>query len=286
MSLGTVKSTCKRIRKVKIQGARNIAIAAAESLEHVTDDELSTAVEMLAQTRPTEPMMRNSLAFIKYKIEEGYSRRESIQDLKDKIHAAYDEIVKVGSERISNGFKIITYCHSSTVTGILKHAASQGKRFEVYCAESRPLYQGRITATELSKHGIPTKSMVDGALRYYVNNMDLAIIGADVITAEGYVINKIGTSMLALAANEAKTEFCVAAELLKFDPATTKGKPEIIEQRPPKEVWPKPGKTEVLNPAFDVTNPEHIDFMITEAGIISAYAARESARERYAWMFR
>jgi ribose 1,5-bisphosphate isomerase len=128
--------------------------------------------------------------------------------------------------------------------------------------------------------------IVDSAVRYFMNQVDLVIVGSDAITSEGNVVNKIGTSMIALAAHEARTPFYVVSELLKFDPATVYGDFEKIEERGPGEIWEDPpAKLAIRNPAFDVTRRDHIHGIICEEGIVSPHSTMEVVRRRYPWVF-
>jgi ribose 1,5-bisphosphate isomerase len=169
---------------------------------------------------------------------------------------------------------------------MLRKAKLEGKSFEVVCTESRPVFQGRITAKEMLDAGIKTIMIVDSAVRHFMNEVDFVVVGADAITSEGNVVNKIGTSMVALAAKEARTPFYVATELLKFDPATMLGDYEKIEERSPKEVWsnPPPGLI-IRNPAFDVTRREFIHGIICEEGIVSPHSINELMSRKHPWIF-
>jgi ribose 1,5-bisphosphate isomerase len=134
--------------------------------------------------------------------------------------------------------------------------------------------------------GIDTTLIVDSAARFFMNQVDFVVVGADAITSEGNVINKIGTSMIAFSAKEARTPFYVVSELLKFDPATIHGDYEKIEERSPNEIWKKrPENLTVRNPAFDVTRRDFIHGIICEDGIISPHSIVEVMRRRYPWVF-
>jgi ribose 1,5-bisphosphate isomerase len=114
----------------------------------------------------------------------------------------------------------------------------------------------------------------------------LVIVGADAITSEGNVVNKIGSSGIAVLAHEARVPFYVVSELLKFDPETLQGECEKIEQRNPAEVWSEaPPKLTVRNPAFDVTSNRYIHGLVCEEGIIAPQAIVEVIRLRYPWVF-
>ena len=120
----------------------------------------------------------------------------------------------------------------------------------------------------------------------YMGNVDLVVVGADAITSEGNVVNKIGTSGIAVLAHEARKPFYVVSELLKFDPETLVGECEKIEQRSPSEVWKEaPAKLCVRNPAFDVTPNRYINGIICEEGIIPPQSVTEVMRRAYPWVF-
>ena len=302
-----VLAIANKIRRLEIQGARNIAIAAIKAIEEGTRvskvkrrteliEELLEAKEVLFSSRATEPLMRNAIRYIICTIES--AQKKSIDELiafvssvsnhfLDNLELSKERIALVGSKRISNNSKILTHCHSSTVINILLKAKLAGKSFDVICTESRPVFQGRITAKELVEAGIDTTMIVDSAVRYFVNNVDLVIVGADAITSEGNVINKIGTSMVALAAKEARTPFYVASELLKFDPATFYGDYEIIEERNAEEVWNGPPlNLKIRNPAFDITRRDFIHGIISEEGIIPPNMVSELVGRKHSWIFK
>jgi ribose 1,5-bisphosphate isomerase len=148
------------------------------------------------------------------------------------------------------------------------------------------VFQGQITAKEMLEAGVKTTFIIDSAARYFMNRVDLVLVGADAITSEGNVINKIGTSMVALLAHEARTPFYVVSELLKYDPATMYGDYEKIEERSPGEIWKgAPKELLIRNPAFDVTRRDFIHGIICEEGIISPHSITEVMHRKYPWVF-
>ncbi len=292
----------KRIKSLEIQGARNIAREGLAALAYdakttkaktlsAFKKELKKNSEVLAKARPTEPALRNGLAIVQkvVLVENNVdSAKEAVLEATSQynkgMQKAKEKIVDVGVKRIKSGMTIFTHCHSSTVTGILLAAKKKKIKFNVINTETRPRYQGRITAKELSNAGIPVTHVVDSAARRLMNDADLVLVGADAVTADGSLVNKIGTSLIALAAHEARTEFACACETYKFDPLTLTGQYEPIENRSTKEVWIKPPKkVKILNPAFDFTPPEYINYIITEEGIITPYEAAHILRERARW---
>jgi ribose 1,5-bisphosphate isomerase len=287
-----IKKIIDDIKSIKIQGARNVAKASVKVLilqakyskantPKAFYNEIKKLSSVLAETRPTEPMMRNALnAAIAFLYIE--SKGKNVKLVKKKFvekQKAYlkkvaedkKKIFQYGAKLIPKGALVITHCHSSTVTGILKKAKS--KNIDVIACETRPRYQGRITAKELADAGIDTTIVVDGAMNLYMKKADLVMVGADSITSRGDLINKVGTSTLAHIAKMHDTSFYSAAELSKYSMMTFYGEREKIEQRNPKEVWEKaPKRVKISNPAFDVTSAKYINAYITEEGVIPPQA--------------
>jgi ribose 1,5-bisphosphate isomerase len=301
-----VRVTADRIRKLEVQGARNVAIAAIQSIEELAKttkaetrnefmEELSGAKATLFASRATEPLMRNAVRWIISQVEN--SGKEEVDALAKvvssssskflkNLEASKECIAKIGAKRIRDSMVVFTHCHSSTVTHLLRKAKEEGKTFEVVCTETRPVFQGRITAKEMLALGVKTTFIVDSAARSFMRNADLVIVGADAITSEGNVINKIGTGTIALLAHEARKPFYVVTELLKFDPATVCGEYEKIEERSPGEVWKgAPEKLNVRNPAFDVTRRNFIHGVICEEGIIPPHSIKEVMHRKHPWIF-
>jgi ribose 1,5-bisphosphate isomerase len=303
----SVQSTAEKIRRLEIQGARNVAIAAVKAMETLAREtkaknkkaflnELSKAQEILFASRETEPLMRNAVRWIVSQVEESneknankLAKRVSLasQQFLENLENSQEKIAEIAAKRIRDNSVILTHCHSSTVTHSLKRAKQGGKAFEVICTETRPLFQGKITAREMLELGVKTTFIVDSATRFFMNQVDLVIVGADAITSEGNVINKIGTSTIALIAHEARTPFYVVSELLKFDPETMYGDCEKIEERSPDEIWKNPLKDLIIkNPAFDVTRRDFIHGIICEEGIIAPHSIIEVMHRKYPWIFK
>ena len=282
----TVQATAERIRRLEVQGARNVAIAALKAMQKAAETtkakdknafivELKEAQAMLFASRETEPLMRNALWYVLLQAQD--SSTEKVDALSElvasnvalfllqNLEASRERTAEIGAKRIRDGMLIFTHCHSSTVTRMIAKAKADGKSFSVICTETRPAYQGRITARELVELGVQTMFIVDSAARSYMGDVDLVVVGADAITSEGNVVNKVGTSGIAVLAHEARKPFYVVSELLKFDPQTLGGEYEGIEQRNPAEVWIEaPKGLSVRNPAFDVTPSRYIHGLICE----------------------
>ena len=302
----SVEVTAEKIRRIEVQGARNVAIAAIQAFQTLAAQtkaetkaellkELGAAQALFASARETEPLMRNAMRYIISQTqtaptEEIGTLRQVVTENADRflkdLAASSQRAAEIGAKRIGDGSVVFTHCHSSTVTKMLAKAKADGVDFRVICTETRPAYQGRITAKELVGYGIDTTFIVDSAARTFMGEVDVAFVGADAITSEGNVVNKIGTSGIAVIASEARVPFYVVSELLKFDPETLHGGCEKIEQRNPAEVWPEaPPNLKVRNPAFDVTPNRYIHGIICEEGIIPPQTVLETMHKRYPWVF-
>lgn len=301
-----VRVTAEQICKLQIQGARNVAIAAIKALQALAETthaatrkdflaELGDARTLLFGSRETEPLMRNAVRWIITRVEDSDERKVaelghvvciSSENFQKSLAASKERIAKIGSKRIREGSTIFTHCHSSTATHMLWKAKEEGKTFQVICTETRPAFQGRITAKEMLALGVKTTFIVDSAARSFIHDADIVIVGADAITSEGNVVNKIGSASIALLARESRKPFYVVSELLKFDPATLYGEYEKIEERSRDEIWKEaPAELIVRNPAFDVTPRDLIHGIICEEGIVSPQSVAEVVHRVYPWVF-
>lgn len=301
-----VKEIAKGIRTMEIRGAGKIARAAVEALKITAEasraekfddfiDELSFTAKILLETRPTAVSLPNGIRYVMRRLIQArdigdlkaYTFRVADQFIEDSENAVR-RIGEMGAKRLKDGDVILTHCHSSAMVEVIKTAWEQGKNIQVYSTETRPRFQGRITAKNLGQLGIPVTMIVDSAVRHFMNEVDKVIVGADAIAANGALVNKVGTSLIALAAHEARTLFFVAAETYKFSPETMVGELVVIEERAFSEVIsPKQLKSmknvTVRNPSFDVTPAEYIDLIITERGIIPPQGAMAILQDLYGW---
>ncbi|MEM0020929.1 MAG: ribose 1,5-bisphosphate isomerase [Fervidicoccaceae archaeon] len=277
------------IREMRIRGAGAIALAAAEAMKLAAQSyEGSSAAfaeymreiaRLLLRTRPTAVSLPNAVFYILNRMpKDPGSQRDAIIRTADEfisqMKSAQARLAKYGSKLIRDGSVIMTHCHSTAVVSTLVTAWRDGKSFEVINTETRPKFQGRITASLLAKEGIPVTHVPDSSMRYHISRADMVIVGADTVTSDGHLINKIGTSLLALAAKEAEIEFYSASESIKFSPASMAGGQVIIEEREASEVVGEGSELlhvdnlRIRNPAFDFTPPELITGFITEYGIL------------------
>ena len=283
------KKSLKEIKSLKVQGASEVRKAAikalaseisgfsSKSVMHFKAD-LLLAVKELCLSRPTEPEMRTALRVVLHKVQG--KEAESVEKLRKELlgellaferqrQEAMRKIAIYGARSIPPGSVVLTHCHSHTVMEILKEAFRQGRLERVYFTETRPLFQGRITALELSKAGIPATMILDSAAAGFLKKCSLFLTGADAILSDGSLVNKIGTQGISMLAESFGVQHFAACSSHKFDPATVFGFEEVIEQRPESEVWGKKlKKLRIENPAFDVTPAKYVKALITEKGIL------------------
>lgn len=271
------KEDVMKIKNLKIQGATAIAkkgimffakyVANGKNIEK----DAEYAKKTLMNTRSTEPMLFNAMNYV---IKKSKTREDYINYAKEfikKKEKAEKLIAETGAKLIKDGMSIFTHCHSSSVLRILKKAVNQGKRFHVVCFETRPLFQGRLTAKNLIKAGIRTTLTVDSAMTdaFEVFPPKLVLVGCDAIM-KNFFVNKIGTDTLAHISARNKIPFYVCGETFKYTENLR------IEERDPSEVWKnKPKGLNIWNPAFDTINVRHVKGFITEKGIIERVECSE-----------
>jgi len=260
--MANIGQVIRDIQSLKIQGATNIALAVLDGLTQTIIDcpkcssgKLLEVGRSLASARPNEPLAQNAFRFIfaeKNALPAHYQQR--IREYRELIAAAKAKIAAAGLGLIKNGGTYLTHCHASTVTQVFLAAKKQGKQFAVIATETRPLFQGKLTVQELLAGGISDVTMVIDTVAVSIlagakRRIDAVIIGADLLSAEGFV-NKVGSLALVKAACERSIPVYCFSTLLKFDPQPfTK---DLIEQRSSEEIWPgAPRKLKFYAPAFD-----------------------------------
>ena len=305
----TAAEVARAIRTMVIRGAPAIGVAAAmgvalgmrKSKATGTQKfaaEFHKACELMAATRPTAVNLFWAIERMKRAFGASAEAGESVEQIKDRLdceaEAIHDEDVAscramgaVGAEVVPAEARILTHCNAGalatagygTALGVIRGAVERGKRVTVLADETRPVLQGaRLTAWELVRDGIQTTVITDsmaGALMGR-GEIDLVIVGADRIAANGDTANKIGTYTIAVLAREHKIPFYVAAPLSTVDLNTPDGRHIPIEERAAREVTHvggtqiTPDGALVRNPAFDVTPHQFIAGIITERGIVRA----------------
>ena len=256
---------------------------------------MGEAADILLATRPSAVSLPNAVHLVMMPLDDA----EDVEGARDAVVRAADTFIRssksaierigeIGAHHISDGDTVLTHCNSEAALSCILTAARQGKSFEVYATEVRPGNQGLLTIRTLADAGIPTHYIVDSAVRHFMQRVDRVFVGADAVAVSGAVVNKIGTSQVALAAHEARVPFVVAAETYKFAPRTTLGELVEIEERGTEEVLPAPEAArlpgvKVHNPVFDVTPAAYIDLIVTEEGAIPPSLAYIIIREFLGW---
>ena len=292
--MGVVEKKIKEIKSLKIQGATAVARASLQALGEFGKDQnfpnLQKAARKLGAARPTEPLARNCLAYVLWQVKRGKSLPTAVDLMLARLADIETEIVNHGVKLIKPDMKILTHCHSSTVVRILKIARQQKINFSVYLTETRPKFQGRITAKKLTQIGIEAIMITDSAAAYTLSHLDkieidLVLVGADAIAIDGSCLNKIGSYALALASQEAKIPFYIASSLLKFDAAGKTASEIKIEERSPGEVWQnRPKNLRIINPAFDPVPVGKITAYVTEFGLMKPGAIKKQIAKNYYWI--
>ena len=283
-----VLDATEAISTMEIRGAATIADAAADALAtqaEASDAETSEAfrAEMrqaarhLRETRPTAVSLPNALRYVLQGMEgttvESLRSNtiEAAREFQRELDQAQSNLGQIGANRLRDGDVIMTHCHSTDALACVRHALDDGKEIHAIVKETRPRNQGHITARQLREWGVPVTLIVDNAARRYLDQADHVLVGADSIAADGSVINKVGTSGLAVNARERGVPIMVAAQTIKLHPDTMTGHTVEIEMRDESEVLPLEEREEigdltVENPAFDVTPPRYVDAIVTERG--------------------
>jgi len=305
INCSTYQEVAEAIKKMKIRGAPAIGVAAAFGMALAAySSKTSTFVEFIRDmekaknclilTRPTavnlfwalERMM--NLINIKKDVDLLKLKDIILQEAKN-IAREDIEINKAmgrcGASLIKDGNSVLTHCNAGalatvdygTALGVIRTAFKEGKKIHVYVDETRPVLQGaRLTAWELMEEKIPFTLIADSMAGFLMSQkkINLIIVGADRITRNGDVVNKIGTYSLSVLARENKVPFYVAAPTSTIDLLLRLGKEIPIEMRDSKEVTHILGKqiaptgVKVFNPAFDLTPHRYVEAIITEKGII------------------
>ena len=321
LTLGRVEEVARAIEDMAVRGAPAIACAAAlgVALAARRSDAADTrgliadveaASERLARTRPTGANLFWALDRMRRRL--AAAAQGSVDEVRDALVAEAQAILKEDVETnraigaagvaivpdVAGGARVLTHCNAGalataghgTALGVIRSVVESGRKVRVLADETRPFLQGsRLTAWELVRDDIPVTVITDGMAGHLMSQgeVDVVLVGADRVAANGDVANKIGTYPLAVLASEHGIPFYVAAPLSTVDLATPDGASIPIEERSPKEVLEigglslAPPGVGARHPAFDVTPARWVTGIVTEAGI-----ARPPYQESLAALFR
>ena len=292
------------IREMVVRGAPAIGVAAAMGIALGASQinakgrkgfvkEFEKICKVMGSTRPTAVNLFWAIDRMKrvVKANTGMSLDELQERLICEAKEIHNEDIEInkkmgrhGSKLIKNKATVLTHCNAGalatagygTALGVIRAAIEDGKKIKVFADETRPFLQGsRLTAWELMKDGIDTTLITDSMAGYMMKKglIDLVIVGADRIAANGDTANKIGTYSVAVLAKEHKIPFYVAAPISTIDLNIKHGDKIPIEERDIREVTHikdtpiAPKNIKVKNPAFDVTPNRLITAIITEKGV-------------------
>ena len=291
------------IRDMAVRGAPAIGVTAAlgialsvrgtPAVDVAGRRELDRVCEEMRATRPTAVNLSWAVERMRRRYDVEAPRgatavrdgllAEALAILEEDL-AACRRLGDLGAELITRPSRVLTHCNAGalatagygTALGVIRSAARDGHVTCVFADETRPYLQGaRLTAWELTQDGIPTTLIADSMAGHMMatGQVDLVVVGADRIAANGDVANKIGTYPLAVLARENGIPFYVAAPVSTFDLATPSGAGIPIEERPADEVTHHGGRrlapagVAVRNPAFDVTPHRYVSAIICEKGV-------------------
>lgn len=301
LDINTLDEAIEAIRTLAVRGAPAIGIAAgyalARSMQAVPETSFRQTLDENAAALKTARPTAVNLAWAVDRLLRRGRQTPSYAALADEALAIHAEdrricraIGEAGQHLITPGACILTHCNAgalavselgtATAPLYLSHAA--GVPFTVYADETRPLLQGaRLTAWELATAGIDVTVLCDNAAAslFAAGAIDLVLVGTDRVTANGDVVNKIGTLNLAILCQHFDVPFFVACPSSTFDPHTATGEAVMIEQRQAGEVLgPATAQVPAYNPAFDVTPADLVTGLITDRGLIESPGEADLSR--------
>ncbi|MBI3877211.1 MAG: S-methyl-5-thioribose-1-phosphate isomerase [Verrucomicrobia bacterium] len=291
------RETADAIRTMIIRGAGTIGATAAYGMAQAFREDprpayIRQAYETLVTTRPTAVDLKHALDRVLVVAHDAPSARAEAERIADEYVTRARQIAQVGLPLVKSGSRVLTHCNAGWLALVdwgsapapIYLAHRKGRKVFVWVDETRPRNQGaNLTSWEFVQEGVPHKIIADNAGGWYMRRgeVDLCIVGADRIAANGDVANKIGTYQKAVLARENGIPFYVAAPTSTIDPHCPSGDAIPIEERDEDEVH-FIGRTRITprgaragNPAFDVTPAQYITGIITEKGIVKPRDVRK-----------
>jgi len=310
LMLRSWEEVAEAIKKMVVRGAPAIGVSAAMGLALGASQSVGMSVadledyftymcQVMGETRPTAVNLFWAIERMRDRFNREKANTKSVEEIKASLVAEAQKIFHediaanraiggFGAELIADGDTVLTHCNAGalatagdygTALGVIRGARDAGKRVAVIADETRPFLQGlRLTAWELAKDNIPVTVITDNMAGHVMKNgnVNVVVVGADRIAANGDAANKIGTYMVAVLARKHEIPFYVAAPITTLDLSLKSGQEIPIEQRDRKEVTHIRGQQmapegiEVSNPAFDVTPHDLISAIITDRGVARA----------------
>ena len=249
--------------------------------EKLMRDMRSCAREII-KSRPSMSPLTSKIVELMIRIDPGLP----LDEIREQVKESAKDIMKGKDERLERIVEhlhketgdiesIFTHSRSSTVFGVIRGLRAK----EVICTESRPLFEGREMAKMLRDEGVDVTLVVDSAIAMFINKTDLSLSGADSVLADGSIINKVGTKLLAIAASDAGVPFYTVCDTYKFSLLNYLGKDIELEEHDPEEVADIEGVS-VRNPYFEVTPSCLISGVITENGLMTSSNIKQHMSEK------
>ncbi|HVF04557.1 MAG TPA: S-methyl-5-thioribose-1-phosphate isomerase [Frankiaceae bacterium] len=276
------------IQRLVVRGAPALGVAGAYGVALALRDPagVEAAAERIAAARPTAVNLRRGVEHALAAVREGRDPLAAADELAAADAAASRAMVAYGLDLVPDGARVLTHCNTGslvsagdgTAYAVARAAHGAGRLARLWVDETRPLLQGaRLTAWEAARDGLPYAVLPDNAAGslFAAGEVDVVLVGADRICADGSVANKVGTYPLAVLARAHGVPFVVVAPVSTVDLATATGKDIVIEQRSADEVTTfggtrvAPEGAAAYNPAFDVTPPHLVSAIVTERGVVS-----------------
>src|SRR5882672_10461844 len=310
LMLRSYEEVADAIKKMVVRGAPAIGVSAAMGLALGANQSVGTSIadleydfrfmcKVMGATRPTAVNLFWAIERMNTALQKARKETHDVEEVKKRLvleaRAIYQEDIesnralgKFGGELIPDGATVLTHCNAGalatagdygTALGVIRGAIDAGKRVAVIADETRPFLQGlRLTAWELAQDNIPVTVITDNMAGHVMKGgqVDVVVVGADRIAANGDTANKIGTYMVAVLAKEHDIPFYVAAPISTLDLSLQSGEQIPIEERNSREITHMreqqlgPDGVAVHNPAFDITPNHLISAIITDRGVARA----------------
>ena len=309
----------KDVRSLQIQGATSVTNIVIDALLEDEDEitkrsaskedfiaEIRSVAKKLTLIKPSETMAQNALGFILFELQD-----PGVKDVKDcskiVVNKAREikELIKKNEKLfVKNGLKVVksfrkeyrplnvfTHCHSSGVRNILRSVSNgkDGISLKVFSTETRPVFQGRITAKKMVDDNIDVTMIMDSAAPFVISkksgrelDIDLVLMGSDAITINGASINKIGSYGISVAAQYEKIPLYIVTSVLKIKRGFYDIMDIPMEVESYKNLWMEsPKGLNVVNFAFDMVPAEFITGFITEFGVLKPEEIKGVIKENY-----
>lgn len=286
-SVPSWQGAVKRIARDRSKGASVLAEDALLALEDAWRSKIAARraadlARKLASSRPSMPVLENvvNLATLRAfeSFDAGRDPAAAVEAVREAARAARGAASRHAAA-IAQGV-VLTHSASETVLKAIRAAARAKRVSRVIVTEARPGREGRDASRALARDGVEVTHVVDATVALHVREADLVLVGADAVLPDGSIVNKAGTSLVALAARESSVPVLAVADAFKVSPR--EGVP--LEEKAPEEVWSKPPPgVRVRNIYFDVTRGTLVHRLVTEEGALRAEAARALAERNRSW---